>query len=212
MNRVTLFLVAALSCLVFASPLLAQEKITPQFAQPLVEPYLMSGQLTEGEAALLKHLEANPKDDQARFGLGVLQFLQGVEHLGKSLSQFQLQKNSQFLMDLPFLRFPVKAGSEAKEVELKDIHAMLDEISKFMDKSEKTLAQIVSDDVELPLRIFQINLDYDGDGVLDAKDENFNRVIARYVERKAKNQQRRSCFLIVRTSNGCWDIHTSFAR
>ena len=189
MNRVTLFLVAALSCLVFASPLLAQEKITPQFAQPLVEPYLMSGQLTEGEAALLKHLEANPKDDQARFGLGVLQFLQGVEHLGKSLSQFQLQKNSQFLMDLPFLRFPVKASSEAKEVELKDIHAMLDEISKFMDKSEKTLAQIVSDDVELPLRIFQINLDYDGDGVLDAKDENFNRVIARYVERKAKNQR-----------------------
>ena len=188
MNCVTLFLVAALS-LVFASPLLAQEKDTPQFAQPLVEPYLMSGQLTQGEAALLKHLEENPKDDQARFGLGVLQFLQGVEHLGKSLSQFQFQEDHPLLRQIPFLRFPVKAGLEPKEVELKDIHAMLDEISKFMDKSEKTLSQIVSDDVELPLRIFQINLDYDGDGVLDAKDENFNRVIARYVERNAKNQR-----------------------
>ena len=189
MNCVTLFLVAALSCVVSASPLLAQEEDTSQFAQPLVEPYLMGGQLTDGEVALLKHLKENPKDDQARFGLGVLQFLQGVEHLGKSLSQFQLQNNSALLGQIPFLRFPVKAGSKAQEVELKDIHRVLDEMSKFMDKSEKTLAQIVSDDVELPLRIFQINLDYDGDGVLDAKEENFNRVIARYVERNAKNQR-----------------------
>ena len=60
-----------------------------------------------------------------------------------------------FLSTLPFLRFPVKGGSTAKEVELKDIHEMLDEISKFMDKSEKTLSKIVSDDVELPLRIFK---------------------------------------------------------
>ena len=188
MNRVTLFLVTALS-LVSASPLLAQEKDALQFAQPLVEPYLMSGKLTQGEVALLKHLEKNPKDDQARFGLGVLQFLQGVEHLGKSLSQFQLQKDDRFLREIPFLRFPVKAGSEPKEVELKDIHAMLDELSKFMDKSEETLAQVVSDDVELPLRIFQINLDYDGDGVLDAEDENFNHAIARYVGRNAKKHR-----------------------
>ena len=56
MNRVTLFLAGGLVCLVFASSLLAQEEDALQFAQPLVEPYLMGGQLTQGEAALLKHL------------------------------------------------------------------------------------------------------------------------------------------------------------
>ena len=188
MNRITLFLATAISFLVSANLLLAQNEDAPRFAQPLVEPYLMRGQLGQGETALLKHLEENPADDQARFGLGVLQFVQGVEHLGKSLSEFQLQDKGMFSSTLPFLRFPVKAGSAAKEVELKDIHEMLDEISKFMDKSEKTLSKIVSDDVELPLRIFQINLDYDGDGVLNAKEENFSQVLARYAVRNAKNK------------------------
>ena len=189
MNRATLFLVAVLSFLVSTSPLLAQKDDAPQFAQPLVEPYLMNGQLARGEVALLKHLEENPEDDQARFGLGVLQFLQGVEHLGKSLTKFQLQNSGPFIGTVPFLRFPVKAGAEPKEVELKDIHAMLSEISKLMDKSEKTLKQITSDDVELPLRLLQINLDYDGDGVLDAKDENFTRVLTRYVVRNTRNRR-----------------------
>jgi len=112
-----------------------------------------------------------------------------VEHLGKSLTKFQLQNSGPFIGTVPFLRFPVKAGAEPKEVELKDIHAMLSEISKLMDKSEKTLKQITSDDVELPLRLLQINLDYDGDGVLDAKDENFTRVLTRYVVRNTRNRR-----------------------
>lgn len=188
MVRTKLFPVLALSLFALASPLFAQKQDAVQFAQPLVEPYLMAGKLTEGEVALLEHLEKNPKDDQARFGLGVLQFLQGVEHLGKSLSQFQLDTKNTLLESLPFFRFPVKAGAQEKQVELEDIHAMLEKISKLMDKSEKTLSQIDSDDVELPLRLFQINLDYDGDGVLNAEEENFSQVMTQYFRQNNDDQ------------------------
>ncbi len=42
--------------------------------RPLVEKYLHSGELARGEQALEAALEAAPKDDQVRFGLGVLPF------------------------------------------------------------------------------------------------------------------------------------------
>ena len=40
---------------------------------PLVEQYLHSGQLQAGEHALQAVLRQSPKDDEARFGLGLLQ-------------------------------------------------------------------------------------------------------------------------------------------
>ena len=49
---------------------------------PLAERYLLDGKLAEGAKALAGRLKEAPKDDQARFGLGVLQFLQTFEHLG----------------------------------------------------------------------------------------------------------------------------------
>lgn len=39
---------------------------------PLAEAYLHEGRFAEGETALLLALDANPADDEARFGLGVL--------------------------------------------------------------------------------------------------------------------------------------------
>ena len=42
---------------------------------PLVEKFLTEGKLAEGERALEAHLKAHPRDDQARFGQGTLQFL-----------------------------------------------------------------------------------------------------------------------------------------
>src|SRR4051812_45584469 len=46
---------------------------------PLAEKYLLSGELVKGQQELERALAASPKDDQLRFGLGVLQFVRGVE-------------------------------------------------------------------------------------------------------------------------------------
>ena len=48
---------------------------------PLAEPYLEQGRLAEGETALVAALKENPKDAQARFSLGTVQFLRAVERM-----------------------------------------------------------------------------------------------------------------------------------
>ena len=73
-------------------------------AAPLAEKYLLDGKLTEGAKALQDQLKANPKDDQARFGLGVVQFLQTFEHLGGSLHKYGLRTEKSFLHPPPQLK------------------------------------------------------------------------------------------------------------
>src|SRR5262249_31044537 len=78
--------------------------VTLAFEPPLVEAYLRQGRLAEGEAALRERLKDAPRDDQARFGLGVLQFLRGVERLGQSLHKYGARTEN---TNIPFLRLPV---------------------------------------------------------------------------------------------------------
>src|ERR1700724_147985 len=68
---------------------------------PLAEKYLLDGKLAEGAKALQDRLKEAPKDDQARFGLGVLQFLQTFEHLGGSLYKYGLRTEKAFLRTPP---------------------------------------------------------------------------------------------------------------
>ena len=68
---------------------------------PLVERYLLDGKLAKGAKALDGRLKEAPKDDQARFGLGVLQFLQTFEHLGGGLYKYGLRTEKSFLRPPP---------------------------------------------------------------------------------------------------------------
>ena len=52
---------------------------------PLPDPYLTTGKLAEGEKVFKDYLKNNDKDDKARFGLGVIQFMSGTERLMQSL-------------------------------------------------------------------------------------------------------------------------------
>src|SRR5271167_4663370 len=73
-------------------------------AAPLAEKYLLDGKLAEGAKALQDRLKEDPKDDQARFGLGVVQFLQTFEHLGGSLHKYGLRTEKSFLRTPPQLK------------------------------------------------------------------------------------------------------------
>src|SRR5213596_3090797 len=68
---------------------------------PLVEKYLLDGKLADGAMALEGRLKETPKDDQARFGLGVLQFLQTFEHLGAGLYKYGLRTEKAILQPPP---------------------------------------------------------------------------------------------------------------
>jgi len=187
MNNQISFLVGALVvCLPALQPSSASAAQVEKsdHIQPMVEPFLMSGKFADGEKALTDHLVKNPNDDQARFGLGVLQFFQGIEHLGRTMGRFGVESRGIGMAEnLPFLRFPVANKANPDPVELKDMHEMMAKIIERLEAADNTLSKVKSDDVKLPLRLFQINIDFDGDAQLNADEENFHTIIREYFGR-----------------------------
>jgi hypothetical protein len=128
---------------------------------PMVEQYLHSGELAKGEQALEAVLAANPRDDQVRFGLGVLRFVRGVERLGQSLHEYGVKSESS---NIPFLRLPVPHNPEPAPITYTSFRRILDDFVRDLTAAEATLAAITDDGVKLPLRLTNIRLDLDGDG------------------------------------------------
>lgn len=127
---------------------------------PLVEKYLHSGELAKGEQALEAALEADPKDDQIRFGLGMLQFVRGVERLGQSLHQYGAKSEN---TNVPFLRLPVPSNPDPAPISYMAFRRVLDDFRRDLSTAEVTLAGVTDDQVKLPLRLAAIRLDLSGD-------------------------------------------------
>jgi hypothetical protein len=126
-----------------------------------VEKYLHSGELAKGEKALGAALAAAPNDDQIRFGLGVLQFVRGVERFGQSLHKYGTKSEN---TDVPFLRLPVPTNRDPAPVTYADIRRALDDFRGNLAAAEATLAGVKDDEVKLPIRLALVRLDLDGDG------------------------------------------------
>lgn len=126
---------------------------------PQVQKYLHAGKLARGEQALVASLSDNPNDDQARFGLAVVQLVQGIERLGQSLHNYGVKPSR----DL-FVRLPVPENSDPAPINCYRFHRLLDEFGRDLIAVEKTLSEIRRDDVRLPLKLADITLDFDADG------------------------------------------------
>lgn len=132
---------------------------------PLAGRFLEGGGIAAGCEALAAHLARNPGDDQARFGLGVLQFLRAVERLGQSLHRHGgLGDKARNARIVPLLRLPVPANPTPAETTYADVRGMIEAFIADLAAAEKTLAGIRDPDVSLPLRFGFIRLDLDGDG------------------------------------------------
>lgn len=142
-------------------PLLVALAVSPTLAAGSnTDEFLMSGRLAEGEKALIDHLAQEPNDREARFGLGVTQFLRGVERLGQFLHTHGVEER---LRQVPFLRLPVPPNPNPEPTSYADYRAMLEGLLADLTKAEATLAKI-DGDVKLPVRFGQVRLDLDGDG------------------------------------------------
>lgn len=128
-------------------------------AAPLAEQYLLDGKLAEGAKALQERLRENDNDDQARFGLGVLQFLQAFEHLGGSLYKYGLRTEKSFLHPPPPLKEFLPQNPDPEKLAYQDarhiVQTFLDDISR----AEATLAQVKDADVKLQLHVGRIRID-----------------------------------------------------
>ena len=128
---------------------------------PLAEKYLHDGKLADGETALLLALDAKPKDDEARFGLGMIQFARAVDNLGKALYEYGAvsEKATQ-----PFLRLPVPKNEKPSAICYKALGRVLDAFATDLMRAEATLAGITDDTVKLRLRLAQVTFDFAGTG------------------------------------------------
>ena len=130
-------------------------------ARPLAEKYLLTGELVKGQQELERALAVAPKDDQIRFGLGVLQFVRGVERLAQSFHEYGLKSEHQ---NAPFLRLPVPHNPEPAVVRYEDVRRILDDFRRDLMDAEEVLAGVTDDRVSLPLHLAEVHLDLDGDG------------------------------------------------
>ncbi len=134
---------------------------------PAVEEYLIEGRLAEGSAAMQKILATRPKDAEARFSLGVIQFLQAVEKLGQDQFRYGLLGNRR--QAIPFMRLPIPENPHPEKLSWEKARGMLQTFLDGLKTAEATLAETPSNGVKLPLKIGQIRLDLNGDGAV--KDE-----------------------------------------
>ncbi|QDT93306.1 hypothetical protein [Gimesia algae] len=152
-----------LPIIIFGTLLLATQLAN---AAPLAEEYLKTGQLTTGATALQAHLKKSPADDEARFGLGVIQFFQSFEHLGTNFYNYGLLTRSGF-GNLPgrvsdFL----PANPIPKTLSYTDFRQILQTWVNDLNAAEKTLSAIKDPDVKLPLPVMSIKVNLFGNGTL----------------------------------------------
>jgi hypothetical protein len=142
--------------------------------------YLEDGKLGDGVKALESALATDPKDDSARFQLGLAQFFAALEKLEQDWHRLGLH-DSLFGELIPFLRLPVphnqkpeRATNESGRKAISDFVARLGEVSE-------TLAKVGDNaEMKVALRPGLVRLDFDGDGRA-GEDEVMWKVIARLV-------------------------------
>src|SRR5438876_3023590 len=131
---------------------------------PLAERYLLDGKLAEGAKALEIRLKQAPKDDQARFGLGVTQFLQTFEHLGGGLYKYGLRTEKAFLQPPPQVKEFLPQNPSPEKLTYAAARQLVQTFIDDLAKAEATLAEVKDPAVKLPLHVGLIKIDPFGQG------------------------------------------------
>lgn len=131
-------------------------------AEPFVEKYLREGKLADGEAALRERLQKEPQDDEARFGLGFVQFLRGIENFGRSLHRYGLRTERAFGGTPRDVRELFPQNPNPEKVSYAAFRGILQTWLDDLDKAKKTLAAVKDPAVKLPLHVGTIKLDLFG--------------------------------------------------
>jgi hypothetical protein len=141
---------------------------------------LESGALADGATSLTAMIAADPGNDDARFGLGMVRFIQAVEHLSQGLYRYGLQPPHTFLM--PIVRLPVPENPNPEPIDYGKFRQLLLTFVTDLTAAEKALAGIGNDsDTKILVNLVAIRYDADGDGAV-AADERITDVLARYME------------------------------
>ena len=133
------------------------------YSQKLDE-FLSQGKLTDSAEYFSKICETTPKDSQARLALGLTQFAQAIERLGKSNFRYGLiSKRAQLI---PIARLPIPLNDKPEQISYEKLRGIISELESGLRQAESTLAEVNTAEVNLDFFIGRVRLDMDGDGVI----------------------------------------------
>ena len=153
---------------------------------PDVQPLLDQGQTDQAEALLVKHLDTQPDDQDARLALGTIRMMQALQSLTAEYYQYGPKPTS-----LPMFRIPVPFNNNPQPIRHGDLQKVLD---RFVDKLagvEQTLAPIGDQPAKWVLRLDTVHLDFDGNGEIE-NNEKLARVIDRLAGGALRAARRRA--------------------
>ena len=142
-------------------------------ANKIAVEHLYAGTLAAGDAELAAILAADPKNDDARIGLGTIRFVRSIENLSQGLYRYGLKTPRSFL--LPILRLPVPENPNPEPIAFADFQALVAGFSKDL-ASPRRRWSASGRDVKLRLDLRKVHYDINGDGKV-LEDESFIAVI-----------------------------------
>jgi hypothetical protein len=123
--------------------------------------HLYAARLAVGADDLARRVAADPEDMEARFGLGMIQFVRAVEKLCQTQYRYGVQQPDHHIL-LPLLRFPIPPNPSPEAVDYDAFRAMLQDFIVDLATSEATLAGIGERPTTLVVDLMQVRLDVTG--------------------------------------------------
>jgi len=139
--------------------------------------FLTQGEIANGVAALQARLVAEPTDDEARFGLGLLQLAAGVERLSQSLYRYGIRADQSVLL-LPGLQMP-PPNPQPEAIAYTDFRQITQNWLADLTQLEQTLTPIQNTGLKLAVPVADVHLDLNGDGVATEKESVYEVLLRR---------------------------------
>lgn len=155
-HRILLQLMSVFVLAAAASAMTTADELAP------VQKFLSEGRLTDASDHFSELLKTNEDDQQARFSLGVVQFLQAVEGLGYDHYRYGLLGDRR--RQITFMRLPVPENPSPEKLNYEKARAIISGFVERLGIAEKTLADVKPTGVLLPLQVGAIRLDLDRNG------------------------------------------------
>ncbi len=135
----------------------------------VLEEHLSAGKLPAAEATLEAELKLHPRDAQARFGLGTVQFLRSVEALAQGLYRHGLLQQQRGLL-ATWIELPLPVNPRPEKISYQQARQLVQDFVTGLTRAEATLAQVGDEDVKLPLHFGLIRMDLTGDGMTSEEE------------------------------------------
>lgn len=133
-------------------------------APPLIEQFLLNGNIKEGKQSVVKALSSHPQDDQLRFSLGVVQVIRTMEQFSQDICFYGLRQTSKEGLETPFITIAVPPNRKANSISHQKFQQVIQRVVSGFEDADRTLSKITDENVHLRLHVGLVKLDLDGDG------------------------------------------------